>query len=83
MSGLEVRPVASKAEAVAFLALPARLGPLGWGVPLRWEEARLFDPRWNRFLDDHDVRRFLAWRDGCVVGRVAGCLATRAANRAR
>jgi hypothetical protein len=74
VSGVEVRPVATGAEAAEFLALPARLAPLGWGVPLRWEEARLFDPGWNGFLRDHAVARFLAFRDGRAVGRVAACV---------
>jgi hypothetical protein len=74
VSGVELRPVATAAEAAAFLDLPARLGPLGWGVPLRFEEARVFDPGWNGFLGDHAVARFLAWRDGRAVGRVAACV---------
>ncbi|MGG5812573.1 hypothetical protein [Falsiroseomonas sp. CW058] len=69
-----ITPVATPAEARAFLDLPARLAPLGWGVPLRAEEARLFDPRRNRFLDDHAVARFLARRGEEVVGRVAACV---------
>lgn len=71
MNALRVSPVASAAEARAFLALPAQLASLGWGVPLRWEEGRLFDPGWNGFLRDHAVARFLAWRDGRAVGRIA------------
>jgi hypothetical protein len=43
-------------------------------VPLRWEERFLFDPACNRFLDDHAVARFLAWRDGRPVGRIAACV---------
>lgn len=69
-----VTEVRSAAEARAFLDLPARLAPQGWGVPLRWEEARLFDPGWNGFLRDHAVARFLAWRDGVAVGRIAACV---------
>ena len=44
VSALRVTAVEGDGEAKAFLDLPARLAPLGWGVPLRWEEARLFDP---------------------------------------
>ncbi|PWS38361.1 hypothetical protein DFH01_03475 [Falsiroseomonas bella] len=58
----------------AFIELPARLGPLGWSVPLRWEERRLFDAGKNGFLRDHAVARFLAWRDGRAVGRIAACV---------
>ena len=74
MSTLRIIEVAAAAEAEAFLAIPARLGPLGWGVPLRWEEARLFDAGWNGFLRDHAVARFLALRAGQPVGRIAACV---------
>lgn len=74
MSALRIIEVADAAGAAAFLAIPALLGPLGWGVPLRWEEARLFDAGWNGFLRDHAVARFLAIRVGRPVGRIAACV---------
>ncbi|MGX9962095.1 hypothetical protein ACVFYP_02160 [Roseomonas sp. F4] len=67
-------PVSGRAEAAAFHALPARLRGLGWSVPLRWDEARMFDPTVFGFLADHAVQRFLARRDGAVVGRIAACV---------
>jgi hypothetical protein len=70
----EIRQVGTPAEARAFHALPARLRALGWSVPLRWEEARLFDPAHFGFLADHRVARFLARRAGGVVGRIAACV---------
>jgi len=76
---LQARPVATAAEARAFHALPARLRHLGWSVPLRWEEARMFDPGFFTFLADHQVARFLAWRDGVSVGRIAACVPRDAA----
>lgn len=74
MTPLAARPVASAAEARAFHALPSRLRGLGWFVPLRWEEARMFDPAFFTFLADHQVARFLAWRDGVAVGRIVACV---------
>lgn len=71
---LQARPVINAGEARAFHALPARLRHLGWSVPLRWEEARMFDPAHFGFLADHDVARFLAWQDGVAVGRIAACV---------
>jgi hypothetical protein len=71
---LRIVEVAGTAEAAAFLGMPARLAPLGWGLPLRWEEARLFDAGWNGFLRDHAVMRFLAMRGGQAVGRIAACV---------
>ena len=74
MNEASIRQVSGRAEARAFLGVPARLGPLGWGVPLRWDEARFLDPAFNGFFRTHDVARFLAWRDGVAVGRIAGCV---------
>jgi hypothetical protein len=74
VTGVTVAPVTTPDAARAFLDLPARMGPQGWGVPLRFEEALLFDPRRNRFLDDHAVARFLALREGRAVGRIAACV---------
>lgn len=74
MSAPEVQQVADDAAAGVFLDLPARLAPLGWGVPLRAEEALLFDPGRNGFLRDHAVARFIARRDGHPAGRIAACV---------
>ncbi|MBU8541221.1 GNAT family N-acetyltransferase [Falsiroseomonas tokyonensis] len=76
---LRTGPVLTAAEARAFHALPGRLRGLGWSVPLRWEEARMFDPGFFGFLGDHAVARFLAWREGEVVGRIAACVPQDAA----
>ncbi len=69
---LEIREIGTSLEAELFLALPASLGS-GWTIPLSWEARRLFDPAFNRFLDHYEVIRFLAWRDGRAVGRIAAC----------
>lgn len=69
---IEARPVRGRAEDAAFHALPAGLP--GWGPRLRWEERRLFDAATNGFLATHAVARFLAWRDGRAVGRIAACV---------
>lgn len=73
----EVREVRSAAEEAAFHALPARLP--GWAPRLRWEERRQFHPATNGFLRTHAVARFLAWRDGRAVGRIAACVPDDAA----
>jgi hypothetical protein len=74
VTALRVEAVGDAAAARAFHALPARLAPLGWSVPLRAEERLLFDPRRNGFLADHAVHRFIAWRGGRAVGRIAACI---------
>ena len=71
---LSTQTVTNAAKARAFLALPTRLRGLGWSVPLRWEEARMFDPAFFGFLADHAVARFLVLLDGVVVGRIAACV---------
>lgn len=55
------------------MRLPARLGgeAAGWSVPLDLDTGRFFDPRFNGLLQGHAVARFLAWRDGRPVGRIA------------
>lgn len=74
MIAVAIRQVEGRADARAFLAVPARLASLGWGVPLRWDEARFLDPGFNGFFRTHDVARFLAWRDDVAIGRIAACV---------
>ncbi|MDI3305547.1 MAG: hypothetical protein QJR07_00470 [Acetobacteraceae bacterium] len=73
MAQMQVRPVAMRAEAKAFVRLPAQLGgeAAGWSVPLFLDTRRFFDPGFNGVLREYDVARFLAWRDGRAVGRIA------------
>lgn len=40
-------------------------------MPLEWDTRRFFDPRRNGVLHDHAAARFLAWRGGRCVGRIA------------
>jgi hypothetical protein len=73
LTPIEVRPVSTRAEAAAFLRLPAALGgeAAGWSVPLEFDTRRFFDPKRNGVLQDYAAARFLAWRSGRPVGRVA------------
>ncbi len=64
------RAVADKTDTDAFLDLPRRLGR-GWSVPLRFEEAQVFDPASNGVLREWEIQRFVAWRDGRPVGRIS------------
>jgi len=70
---LDVRFVGSRADAAAFVGLPAALGgeAAGWSVPLAFDTRRFFDPRRNGVLRDHAAARFLAWRGGRCAGRIA------------
>ncbi|HWL82353.1 MAG TPA: hypothetical protein VNR89_15500 [Roseomonas sp.] len=70
---VEIRPVASAAEAELFVRLPARLGgaAAGWSVPLFADTRRIFDPGFNAALAEWSVPRWLAFRDGRPLGRIA------------
>ncbi|MXP64394.1 hypothetical protein E0493_13670 [Roseomonas sp. M0104] len=70
---VEVRPVGGAAEAELFVRLPARLGgaAAGWSVPLFADTRRIFDPGFNAALAEWSVPRWLAFRDGRPVGRIA------------
>jgi GNAT superfamily N-acetyltransferase len=49
---------------------PYRRDP-NWTPPLPGEEAQIFDPRRNRELDGVSVRRWVLFRGGTPVGRIA------------
>ena len=72
MSDIVVRDVARAAEHRAFWRLPYRLyaGDPCWVPPLRSEEARRWTPQHNAALRTRRVARFLAEREGRVVGRI-------------
>ncbi|OLC70567.1 MAG: hypothetical protein AUH78_20555 [Gemmatimonadetes bacterium 13_1_40CM_4_69_8] len=70
---LDIVPVSSRTESRAFCALPYALyrGDPYWVSPLRTMERRRWSLRDNASLRTRRVRRFLARRDGRVVGRIA------------
>lgn len=76
MAGLSVQPVSTPAEADIFARLPALLGgaAAGWTVPLFAETRRIFDPGFNLALSEWRVPRWVAWREGRPVGRIAASL---------
>lgn len=80
-AALSVRPVASAAEARAFLTLPRRLGGhrAGWTMPLLSRTRLAFDPRRNGALAEWEVARFVAWRGRVPVGRISASLPRPAA----
>lgn len=75
--GLEVIPVAGRAERRAFLELPWRLyrDDRAWRAPLRLER-RLHLSEHNPFLRHGEWQPFLACRDGEPVGRVSAQIDT-------
>jgi len=75
-STVEVTEVRDRAGHRAFIALPFRLyrdDPI-WVPPLRVLEGRRWSSRHNPTLEGRSVVRFLARREGQVVGRIAAVL---------
>lgn len=68
-----VRPVQSKADRAAFIALSYRInaGDPHWVPPLRTEVRDLLDPAKNPWFEHSEAALFLAERDGRVVGRIS------------
>lgn len=76
MAGVVIEKVESKAAEREFLELPYRLyreDPL-WVPPLRTAQKELLDARKHPFYQAAAVEKFLARRDGRVMGRIAAIL---------
>jgi GNAT superfamily N-acetyltransferase len=69
----QVVPVEEGRGERAFVGFPYLLyrGDAQWVPPLVLGERRRFNPRHNPSLDARWMRRFVAWRDGRPVGRIA------------
>ncbi len=74
MSDVEVRAVTSRRDRGRFIEFPYRFyrNDPHWVAPLRISERERFDSRKHPFFQHARIQPFLAWRDGAVVGRVAG-----------
>lgn len=71
-----IRPVATKADRKAFVALPFRLYAQdpAWVPPLKDESMGLITPGKNPFFEHARAQLFLAERDGRVVGRISASI---------
>lgn len=76
MSGLTIKPVASRRERKQFLELPWQINRSdpNWMPPLRQNQAELVGYRQHPFYDDAEGQTFLALRDGQPVGRIMAIL---------
>ncbi|MBP3630573.1 MAG: GNAT family N-acetyltransferase [Clostridia bacterium] len=73
---IEVRQVKSKKEFKKFVKFPTELyknNPY-YVPPIELDEYNLTNPKKNASFDDCDAVYFLAYKDGKVVGRVAGII---------
>lgn len=73
---IEVRQVNTKKEFKKFVKFPTELyknNPY-YVPPIELDELNLTNPKKNASFDDCDAVYFLAYRDGKVVGRIAGII---------
>lgn len=75
-TSIEVRPAAGPEELDRFIRLPMVLPDQRPNAvpPLLRDERDMHDPDKNPSLADSTVERWLAWRDGEVVGRIMGVI---------
>jgi hypothetical protein len=75
-NGITIRPVLTKADRKAFVALPFRLyaDDPAWVPPLKDEAYGLITPGKNPFFEHAEAQLFLAERGGEVVGRISASI---------
>src|ERR1044071_9775406 len=75
-ASLEVKPARSAREQKQFVDLPYRLHrhQAHWIAPLRMAQKDILDTARHPFYKTADVEKFLAYRDGRVVGRIMAIL---------
>ena len=73
---VEIKEVASKKDLKLFATYPLILyKDCPYYVPsLRMDEMNTFDPKKNFSLKECDAKGFLAYKDGELVGRIAGII---------
>src|ERR1044072_7218264 len=71
---VELRPARPAREQKHFLALPYRLhrDQEHWIAPLRMSQKDILDTARHPFYKTADVEKFLAYREGRLVGRIMG-----------
>jgi GNAT superfamily N-acetyltransferase len=70
--GLQVRPISSKQDLIAFIRFLWKIyrNDRAWVPPLMMDRKKLMDRKNNPFYKHADTEFFLAERDGEVVGRI-------------
>ena len=71
---VEVREVKTRREFKKFVKFPTKLykNSVFYVPPIELDEYNLTNPKKNASFEDTDAAYFLAYRDGKVVGRIAG-----------
>lgn len=73
---IEIKEISSKKDIKTFVDFPSKMYkdcPY-YSYPLRMDEFANFNPKKNCSYKDCDVVMFLAYKDGVVVGRIAGII---------
>lgn len=75
-SMIEVREIKDKKDIKNFIDFPTKLykGVKQYVHPLRMSEFEMFNPKKNASFEDCEAKYFLAYKDGELVGRVAGLI---------
>lgn len=73
---------AGRVDMRAFIRFPWSIyqGDPQWVPPLLLRERRLLNPAANPFFQHASIQPFVAFRDGCMVGRIAAIIDTRHNN---
>lgn len=73
---VEVKKVNGKKEMKMFVRFPTELYKDNkyYVPPIEMDEMNLANPKKNASFDECEAEYFLAWRDGKVVGRIAGII---------
>ena len=73
---IEVKQISSKQDIKKFVDFPTNLynGCKNYSYPLRMDELAMFNPQKNVCYADCEVATFLAYKDGNIVGRIAGVI---------
>lgn len=73
MSAIVIRPVTDKASTRAFLDVPFALyrDDPNWVAPLYLERFDHLNTKKNPYFQHADAQLFVAYRDGCPVGRIS------------
>jgi hypothetical protein len=77
--GVIIKEVKTKSDLMKFIKFPFKLykGDKNWVPPLISEQKKLFNRDYYPFWKHADYQAFLAYRNGEIVGRVAGIIDDR------
>jgi len=74
MGGIEIKTVQNSKELMQFIKLPWKIyqNDPNWVPPLIMDRKKLLDRKKNPFFKHSEMEMFLAYKEGELVGRIAG-----------